>query len=398
MNRRDLIKSGIIAAGALALGGCKEQVTVKSLEDYKDIIPKQTATFEFSVPLPLTYEVIDEIVEINKKHKKSQITTFYNSIPVPFSPFNQLIQIDRGSNPSIKSYEQYMSYVDYAQERGFRYCHLMNSTKSLSKEDFESIKKPFYHVLDILKDHNVKEIKITNPQVATWVYEYNPEFIFSSSTATGYNSMMQYRNLFNIFPNYKLIDMCIDQNQNFPFLKMLRKEYPNVKIEVMVNEPCIKGCPARVSHEGETFFCIYNCSAPRVRDGHIAAFFKTSAIYPWNLEYYSAIGINNFKFLPEHNPGLRANFNNLALLKNYLNCVENGIGDMTANEFFTNMYSSSTEIQMNKDIKLSHVLPHFPAIEHFIKHGDKCMTSCGVDCKYCHNCAHKIEQMLDITT
>ena len=272
----------------------------------------------------------------------------------------------------------------------------MNSTKALTENDFNTIKKDMYHTLDLLKEHKVTEIKITNPQVAKWVYDYNPEFNFSSSTATGYNSIMQYRNLFEIFPNFKLIDLCIDQNQNFSFLKTLRKVYPDIKLELMVNEPCIKGCPARVSHEGETFFSIYDCSKPRKRDGAMAAFFKTSAIYPWNLEYYSAIGINNFKFLPEHNNGLRANFNNLALLKNYLKLVENGPGDMTADEFFTSTYSQTTDIHLNKNVKLSQIIPYFPKIEHFVKYGDRCMTSCGVDCKYCHNCADQMEQALEV--
>ena len=54
------------------------------------------------------------------------------------------------------------------------------------------------------------------------------------------------------------------------------------------------------------------------------------------------------------------------------------------------------EIHLNKNVKLSQIIPYFPKMEHFVKYGDRCMTSCGVDCKYCHNCAHQMEQALEV--
>ena len=60
-------------------------------------------------------------------------------------------------------------------------------------------------------------------------------------------------------------------------------------------------------------------------------FLRSGSVYPWQLEYYSAIGINNFKFAAY--PVKRANFNNISFLKNYLEMVENGIEGYSADTF-----------------------------------------------------------------
>ena len=97
-----------------------------SLSD--EIIPKQTGVYEFSVPLPFDFETIDKIVEINSRLKKSQITSFYNNTPLPFADkFNQWVQVNRGKNDRIQSYDDFRKYVKYATDRGFSFTYLMNS-------------------------------------------------------------------------------------------------------------------------------------------------------------------------------------------------------------------------------------------------------------------------------
>ena len=71
MKRRDLIKTGLLGLGAsaVALSGCdKKEESVSEL----NIVPKQTGLYEFSVPLPVNYKTIDEIIELNSTLKKSR--------------------------------------------------------------------------------------------------------------------------------------------------------------------------------------------------------------------------------------------------------------------------------------------------------------------------------------
>ena len=65
----------------------------------------------------------------------------------------------------------------------------------------------------------------------------------------------------------------------------------------MVNDPCMKGCPARISHASTSQFNKYDCSTIKNRD-RINFMFKLGTVYPWYLEYYSALGVNNFRIMP----------------------------------------------------------------------------------------------------
>ncbi|MBQ8476357.1 hypothetical protein IJ531_04770 [bacterium] len=82
MQRRDLLKAGFAAmgAGAIAMSGCtkNEHASIVNFDE-EEITPKQTATYEFSTPLPFNYKTIDDILELNSNVKKCKVTGFYNS-------------------------------------------------------------------------------------------------------------------------------------------------------------------------------------------------------------------------------------------------------------------------------------------------------------------------------
>ena len=395
MKRRDLLKTGLCAlsTGAVALSGCNKKEDKVSL-DNNSVIPKQTGTYEFSCPLPFDFKTIDDIVKINSKYKKSQVKSFYNNTPMPLAgKFNQWIQVNRGVNNNVKNYNDFKKYVQYAYDNGFDFTYLMNSSKVFSQKDFLSFKDEFLYLIDYLKKLGVKNVKVGNTQVCSLLQEFAPnEFNLHASTVFEYHNISQYNNLFENYKGFKLIDIAIDENTNFPYLKGLRKKYPDIKLELMVNEPCLKGCPARISHSAEYQFCVYQCKKLMQKIGSIKYFFKQVAIMPWNLEYYSAIGINNFKYLPAGEEGDRVNFSRAICLNNYFDIIENGIDNYSAEEFFSKVFPLYLNLQ--KNIKLSEIIDLFPDIKHFVKYGDRCISRCDVDCFYCMDCAKKIEKVL----
>jgi len=413
MNKRQFIKSSLatLTTSALTLtqAGCdKNNKTAQNqILNTDDIIPKQTGIYEFSCPLPFNYKTIDEIVELNSTLKKSQITSFYNNTPNPLaSKFNQWIQIARGGpNLLIKTYNDFFKYVDYAQQNGFKFTYLMNSPKPFSEKDFKTFKDDFLYLLDLLKKHNVKNIKVANTQVIDLINNYAPnEFDYSASTVFEYHTLAQYEHLFETYPNFKLLDLTYDENQNFKLIRNLKNRFPNIKIELMINDPCIKGCPSRIAHESELDFYHYKCSLIRQKIGKLAFILACSTIYPWDIEYYSALGINNFKYVaysPGGNkiPNNRADYKDILSLKTYLDFIENNNLDIPAFEFlfnagfgFSKFIDKETGKQTNP-IKLSQVKDFFPDIKYFIKHGAECHYKCGVECKYCFECAKKLESL-----
>lgn len=402
ISRRDFIKTGILAlgAGAVMLSGCsnnddskKEEPILTKNEDAINIVPKKTGLYEFSMPLPFDFKMIDQIAEINSKIKKSKIINMYNNTPMPLADrFNQWIQVNRGTNENIKTYNDFKKYVKHAFDNGFEFTYLLNSPKPFSEKDYLTFKDDFLYLIDFLKKANIKNLKVGNTQVASLLYEIAPnDFNLHASTVFEYHNISQYNNLFNNYPDFKLIDIAQDENQNFKFLQSLRKKHPKIKLEIMVNEICIKGCPARISHCSEASFCSFQCPQIVKSYGRMNFLLKTGIIYPWNLEYYSAIGVNNFKFASKAIVGGRSKFHNIQGIKSYLMCVENGINDFTTKDLsdMLNLFPIGKNVA-----KLTQVAHKFPDIRHFVKHGHECSVRCNVDCFYCDGCAKKLDEVL----
>ncbi len=390
MKRRDLLKTGIAAIGAstIALSGCSEN---KSSDI--DIFSKRLSQYEFSVPLPFDYKTIDEMTELNSTIKKLQIKTLYNNLPVPAVNIidGKLHEIRGESDGSIKTYEDFGKYVKYAQDKGFEFTYLMNSPHIIHKDEFSIFKDDFLNLLEYLHKIGVKNIKVGNNQTASLIKEFAPnEFNFQVSACYDLHNISQYKNLFDMFPDFNLIDIGHDEIHNFGLYKSLKEQFPDKKIEVLVNDRCVKGCAALASN-----YCHHECSKlfedPKSR---MDTFVKATYIYPWDLKYFSLMGINNFKFVA-HNPYPRSNYKNISSLKKLLTIIENGYENYTWKDLADSdcilpcMYD-----QRQKDIKLSDIAPLFPSMKQFVKQGDRCATECKTKCNYCFNCAKKLQKVL----
>ena len=303
--------------------------------------------------------------------------------------FNGWVQIMRGKNSSVTKYDDFGKFVKYAMKNGFKFSYLMNSPKPFSEKDFKTFKNEFIRLLDYIYEIGIRDIKVSNPQVANLINEYMPNgFNLQVSTAFELYMIGQYNNLFKHYPNFNFIDITQGQNHNFKFLKSLRSAFPDKKLELMVNEGCRKDCPARVPHIAEPLFCTYPCDLLGFHN-----FVKKGNIYPWDLEYYSAIGINNFKWVVRDNSeSIRSNYTDITYLENYLVCVDKGTDEYSAEFLFAQILAS--KMQLNKELALSELIQYLPDIKHFIAHGHECAVKCGVECNYCELCAKRTQNFL----
>ena len=384
MKRRDLIKTGIfgLGASAVALSGCDKKDNISLDVDF-DIKPKQTDIYKISAPMLFDFDAIDTYASWNKKYKKSQVTSLYNSIPWPQSEkFNEWFMLYRGgSNPDIKTYSDYEKYAKYAMDKGFEIVYLMNSPKAFNDRDIEPFKKDFYTLLDNLWKTGIRKIKFANTQVAQLINEYNPNFELSVATILEYTSISQYRALISLFPNIKHICVPKDLNQNFRFLAALKQAFPKIEIEMMVNEGCLKWCPTRFSCMASSYNSYYKLGCKFTRESKYINIALDGEIRPWDIEYYSAIGINNFKILSR---APRAFDKDTSTIGTYMATLEDKDNLMP----YLNNYFNAINVDPKKIISL------FPQMKHFVKHGHECATRCGVECKYCYECARNIEKVL----
>ena len=395
MKRRDLIKTGLATLGAstIALSGCSKS------ETSFDIIPKQTATYEFSAPLPFNYKTIDEMTEFNTTIKKSQIKILYNNIPRPLvDKYNYYIHTVKGKeNSSIKTLEDFGQYVKYALDKGFDFTYLMNSPKIFSDSDFIAFKDDFLKLLEYLHKIGVKNIKVGSNQIIDLINQYAPdEFNLQVSTCFEINNISQYKNLFDIYPNFNFITFPKDENQNFRLIKNLKKLYPDKKIEFMLGKYCTKGCSAKSAHFQRSF-SEPDCEKLRKKMGFLNYFIKSGSIFPWDMKYYSAMGINNFKYIA--GPPNRSDYRDIEPFKKLLNIIENGYENYNWQDMKdTTIWVPPVMINdKNKNIKLSEIAPLFPNMKYFIKHGHECSSMCEAECNYCFDCAKKLAKVLYLT-
>ena len=385
MNRRDIIKSALLTSGIIASGAlsaCSKDETNLSIK------PKQTEIYKISCPMPFKFSAIDDIDNLNKSLKKSKITTVYNSIPLPLAGNLIHFQSPRGENKEIKTFDDFAKYAKYAQSKNLEFVYVLNSPKPFLEQDFEKNSKELFNLLDKLEKINCKKLKIANPQLFDILQEKFPKFELEASTSLEYHSFSQYCNFLNKYPNIKTLNLTLDENKNFKLLKNLKSKFPKLKIELMVNEVCMFGCPYRITHPCITKTCMLQ---KEMKEKAFETICQSRHIYPWELEYYSAIGINNFKFMK----GGRANLQKINFLSYYLNIVENGANEEKAKEFFEKILPDfiTPNLVLN-DKPLNEIIPLFPNINHFIKNGHKCSSICNSECFYCLECAKKIKEKL----
>lgn len=396
MKRREILKTGMVIAGGIAasvFSGCSNNKIHN--ENYKvqsksfSITPKQTEIYKISAPMPFDYKLIDRICELNQIYKKTKVTTLYNSIPNPLAGQLLHFQSPRGENGNIKSFNDFAKYVKYAKKQGFNFVYTLNSPKTFLDAEFKEKSKVLHKLLDNLEKIECTNLKVANTQLLNFLRDTYPQFEISASTSFEFHTLKQYTNLLEKYPSIKSINLTLDENRNFRLLKSLKEKFPKVEIELMANEACLYGCPARIAHPcSGVDFCEY---INEIKKQGLLFVCQSRHIYPWDLEYYSAMGINNFKIMK----GSRANITKLDFLETYLDVIENNGCNYTVSDYFEKYLfkQKSPEIK-NKNILLCNIKEYLPDMKYFVENGHRCSDDCGVNCRYCYKCVEKLAKIL----
>ncbi len=145
----------------------------------------------------------------------------------------------------------------------------------------------------------------------TYIAKHYQDFEILASTSLEYKTIWEYQNFIQFHPEIKQIVPSHDVNKNFLLLKNLRKRYPNVEIELMVNEGCLQGCSNRMFHEmisidkntvinnDKSLLSTYATSLCNhiIEKYPIQSLVIGTHIYPWDINEYAKIGITNFKLV-----------------------------------------------------------------------------------------------------
>ena len=107
-------------------------------------------------------------------------------------------------------------------------------------------------LINKLRSEDLRKLRISNIQLMGYIAKHYPDMELYASTSFEYTQVKQIKNLMTQFPQIKQIVPSHDVNKNFKFLKTIRKLYPNLNIEIMLNEGCIGDVPL-----GFGMLCLY---------------------------------------------------------------------------------------------------------------------------------------------
>ena len=362
--------------------------------------------YKFSAPMPYTKEDIQKLLDINNQIEKSKITNLYFGLPSHCSMFTGFEQA-RNINSDKTDFNFWENLMRYSLDKGFELIYLLNNPKPLDlanpkfSEQIEKLKL----LLTKLEEIGVTKIRAAAPQLLSYLGKYYSHFDIYASTSLDYKTLAEYQNFIMVHPEVKQIVPSHDVNKNFKLLKNIQKDYPDIEIEIMVNEGCWKGCPHRSLHEIVDIdkSIIYNkeLSLSNNYSNIICRYISekypfhgltlNNNIYPWEIEEYFKIGINKFKLvgrdLLNEYPKICINayYNYLKTIDDYKFAENQKIVN-----YIHHLMMGDYELQylLTKDIR--NLLPD---IKYFKKYGHLCASGCGVECRYCYKCAEKIEKV-----
>lgn len=347
----------------------------------------------FSAPMPYSREYIDEIVKINSIIEKSKIMSLYLTLP---STSDFFTGFEQGRNLFFekKDFDFWKDLMSYSLKKGFDIIYCLNTTYiPFSQEEKDEQLEKLNRLLIELKKIGVNKLRVTNPFLIMYLNIKHSDFILYASTSLEYKTVLEYRNFLSFYPNIKQIVPSSDVNKNFVLLKNLRKRFPNLEIEIMVSQACIKGCPHRILHQGMEGYGIKFCTNSYMKN--IAAnLCNSNNIYPWEIKEYLNIGINQFKFVGRDNyPDSTAKLLNKYFI--YMKAIDN-IKSVENEPFDTLIHYIPNGEFLTDEIKIKDIKPFLPNINHFKKKGHLCSSYCRQECKYCFKCAEKIEKKLNL--
>ena len=361
--------------------------------------------FQFSLPMPYTIEDINKIIDINNQVNKSQITSLYINLPSTCELSTSFEQ-NRNFMFNRKDFDYWENLMKHSLNKGIDLIYLLNNPSPIdsSSFDFNNQINKLDKLLYKLKEIGITKIRVASQQLSSFLKKYYADFNIYASTSLDYKTISEYQNFIMFHSEVKQIIPSHDINKNFILLKNLKHDYPDLDMEIMVNEGCMQGCPNRNIHEmiasesserkidvyfSPSRYCTEFCGNIMKKYPFYSLTLNNN-IFPWDIEAYSKIGINKFKLVGRD----LYTYNTDKYIQNYLlylKAVDNAkeVEDVSIVTFIHHLLGNN----ILKQLKTKEVRHLLPKIEYFKKYGHLCASKCGVECRYCYKCAEKIEKV-----
>ena len=353
--------------------------------------------YQFSVPMPYEIENINKLIELNTQFYNSKITSMYAGLPSNcelFSEFEQ--QRNFYTNEIGNTWNYWKKLYCHCLENNIDFIYLLNNPLPLSNKHPDLLFKleKLDKLLQELKKIGINKIRIADNKLMSHINSNYPYFTLYASTSFEFKNFSEYKYFIFMHPYVKQLIPSNDNLKNMLLLKNLKTSFKDVNIELIVNEGCYFCCPNRFAHSlipSDNYFTNNFCSIlADKRPIHSLVF--ANNIYPWELEEYKKLGIINFKFV-----GRDGYINNFEQYFSNFSAYLQGIDDIKSikNCALTDFIHHLTNSPALKQLTVQKYKKYLPKISHFKKYGHLCSSYCGVQCRYCYECADKIQKVFE---
>ncbi len=258
----------------------------------------------FSIPSDFNKETIDKLKKLNDSYENARVIETYGNITLKnFLGSGRSVEL----LPEIDLTDLH-DYVEYSQSKGIDFNYTINTSHMQNIEFTARGVLEIMNFLGKLYDIGVRWLTISLPSLMEIVKSSRYDFKIKASVicqVTTPNKARFYRKL-------GIEKIVTDESLNRDFFKLKRiVEAFGENVEIIVNAICHKDCTHRMFHynqissdsiklssEASANYYTHRCLLRRFE--HIANLIKLTWVRPEDIQYYTAIGIKNFKLQGRH--------------------------------------------------------------------------------------------------
>jgi len=253
------------------------------------------------MPTSFDRELPERLHEANQRHadRQIQVAELFGSLPrTPTGsgrPERSLPRIDRAG---------FERHVGEIRELGFGFTCLFNTSCTANREFDGQVRNQFIDELLWVRDIGATALVLASPYLIDLARRHVPDLRVHVSSIAFAKSTKEAAHYLRRGARRLILDP--DTVRDFRFIRKLRRECPELELEVLCNHPCLLNCPYEtycynsVSHASTASdttpyegFSLLNCNRDKL--GAVVEFVKGSWFRPQDVHHYEEAGVAAIK-------------------------------------------------------------------------------------------------------
>ena len=253
------------------------------------------------MPTSFEKELLERLVQANRRFAGNgiQVTDLFGSLPASPTGSGR----PRRSLPAVER-DAFERHVSDVREAGFGFTCLFNTSCTANREFDPAVRRIFIDELLRARDIGCTAIVVASPYLIDLAARHVPELRVHVSCVAFAKSTNEARHYQRRGAKRLILDP--DTIRDFSFIRRLRRECPDLELEVLCNHPCLLHCPYEtycynsVSHastcgEGAPYegFSLLACNRDKLTN--LVEFVKGSWFRPQDTRVYEEAGVTAIK-------------------------------------------------------------------------------------------------------